>query len=130
MRLSHFLCIAFGTLLLSACVRPSQMVNLTEQAQCPVTLNKGQQLILSLPSNPSTGFRWMLHDVPASVLEKLGPEVYSNPQSDAPIGSAGLSTWRFRAGRPGTSQLRLDYQRPWEQQAAPENVFDCTITVK
>jgi len=44
--------------LLTACAtQPKQNVTLEKQSQCPVRLNSGQNLILSLPSNPTTGYR-------------------------------------------------------------------------
>ena len=58
--------------LLTACAHQSGTLELKKDRQCPLTLNKGQQLILSLPSNPTTGFRWEVRDAAPSVLQSLG----------------------------------------------------------
>jgi len=66
--------------LLAACAtQPKQNVTVEKQSQCPVKLNSGQNLILTLPSNPSTGYRWAIQDSAGGVLHALSPEVYSKP---------------------------------------------------
>ena len=101
-----------------------------QQARCkPIELKQGQTLILSLPSNPTTGFRWQLFDAAPSVLKALGPEVYRVPEEAGIVGSAGLSTWRFQATLPGQGRLLLQYQRPWEQGVAPALIYGCAVHV-
>jgi inhibitor of cysteine peptidase len=102
---------------------------LTACAQTPssVSLEQKQQFILRLPSNPTTGFRWLLRDAAPEVLQSLGPEVYSNPEDAGLVGSAGVSTWRFQVFKAGEGQLALTYERPWEVGVEPAQRFDCTI---
>ena len=101
-----------------------------QQGKCPLSLQVGQQFILRLPSNPTTGFRWVLRDGAESVLQSLGPEVYSNPEDAGLVGSAGKSTWRFQTRERGEGRLLLTYQRPWETDVAPAKTFDCELRVK
>ena len=65
-----------------------------------------------------------------SVLQSLGPEVYSNPEDSGLVGAGGLSTWRFTAHEPGEGRLLLTYQQPWEQNVPPAQTFECEIRVK
>ena len=116
--------------MLTACVHQSGTLELKKDRQCPLTLNKGQQLILSLPSNPTTGFRWEVRDNAASVLQSLGPEVYSNPEDAGLVGAGGISTWRFTAREPGEGRLLLTYQQPWEPNVPPAETFECELRVK
>lgn len=129
------------TSVLSACSSPSAVVSLEpdmpllirasgQAGDCPaIELDQGQTLILNLPSNPTTGFRWQLFDAAAGVLKTLGPEVYRAPEEAGIVGSAGLSTWRFQATQAGQGRLLLQYQRPWEQGVAPALIYDCTVQV-
>jgi inhibitor of cysteine peptidase len=121
-----------GLALLAACAQKPSTQTLTQEQRnkCPLTLDLGQQLILSLPSNPTTGFRWVLRDGAESVLQSLGPEVYSNPEDAGLVGSAGKSTWRFQTRERGEGRLLLTYQRPWETEVAPAKTFDCELRVK
>ncbi|MDI2591776.1 protease inhibitor I42 family protein [Pseudomonas sp. N3-W] len=116
--------------LLAACAtHPKQNVTVEKQSECPVRLSNGQNLIVSLPSNPTTGYRWAIQDSAGGVLRALSPEVYSNPDDGGIVGSAGLSTWRFQAFAIGTGRLRLTYSQPWEPEVPAVKTFDCAISV-
>jgi inhibitor of cysteine peptidase len=124
------LLLPLGLALLTACAHKPGSVTVQKQSQCPLSLHSGQQLVLILPSNPTTGFRWVVRDDAGGVLDSLGPEVYSNPEDAGLVGSAGQSTWLFNATQPGKGHLLLTYQRPWEPEVAPAKTFDCPIAVK
>ncbi|MBD8573374.1 protease inhibitor I42 family protein [Pseudomonas syringae] len=117
--------------LLTACAHtPDAIVSLDDQGDCPLALTRGQTLILSLPSNPSTGFRWQVREPAAGILRSLGPEVYNADKgADVVVGSGGQSVWRYKATEAGTARLLLDYKQPWEPEAAPQNTFECLVRV-
>ena len=116
--------------LLAACASaPKQNVTVENQSACPFQLKTGQNLILTLPSNPTTGYRWAIQDSAGGVLRSLGPEVYTSSDNGQLLGSGGQSTWRFQVFAPGSGRLRLTSQQPWEPEAEPAQVFDCPITV-
>ena len=49
--------------LLAACAtQPKHNVTVEKQSECPVRLSTGQNLIIILPSNPTTGYRWAIQD--------------------------------------------------------------------
>ena len=117
--------------LLSACAQhQTQPVELDAESECSTRLQVGQALTLSLPSNPSTGYRWRVENPASSVLRSLGPEIYSAPEEEDVVGSAGVSTWRFQASSTGDAQLVLVYQQPWAADVAPVQTFDCKIIVR
>ena len=119
-----------GLSLLAACAQqPAHNVTVEEQSDCPQKLHVGQHLIVSLPSNPTTGYRWAIQDSAGGVLRSLGPEVYTSSDDGQLLGSGGLSTWRFQVFAAGSGRLRLTSQQPWEPEAEPAQVFDCAITV-
>ncbi|MDF3931477.1 protease inhibitor I42 family protein [Pseudomonas citronellolis] len=124
--------LALPLLLLAACAsQPKPVVSLDDDKDCkPLELHTGQELVLTLPSNPTTGFRWEVRDPASGVLASLGPEVYSNPEDNGLVGSAGESTWRFRVTGAGEGRLQLAYHRPWEAEVAPERTFDCALKVR
>jgi inhibitor of cysteine peptidase len=124
--------LAASLTLLTACSQtPSNLsLDADAQSQCPLNMHPGQELLLSLRSNPSTGFRWEVKDAASGVLKSLGPEVYSHPEDAGLVGSAGQSTWRFKAHTAGRGQLLLVYRQPWEPNVAPAQRFDCPITVE
>ncbi|MFK3815586.1 protease inhibitor I42 family protein [Pseudomonas sp. NPDC089407] len=116
--------------LLSACAQqPTQPVELDAESECPTRLQVGQGLTLSLPGNPSTGYRWRVQNPASNVLQSLGPEVYSAPEDSDVVGSSGLSTWRYQARATGEGNLVLVYQQPWALEVPPVQTFDCAIRV-
>lgn len=116
--------------LLAACAQqPRQIVSVEKQSQCPLKLKTGQTLILTLPSTPTTGYRWKVQTPTPGVLRSLGPEVYSNPEEVGLVGSAGQSVWRYQAANAGDGRLSMIYQQPWAPEVAPVQIFDCAITV-
>lgn len=122
-----------GLALLAACSHDTtrtEPVVVEKQSQCPIDLDIGQALTLTLPSNPSTGYRWQVQDAAGSVLGALGPEVYRSNDNDGMVGSDGQSTWRFRAKAAGQGRLLLVYQQPWAPQETPAQRLDCVIKVR
>lgn len=122
-----------GLTVLAACSRDatrSEPVVLEKQSQCPIHLAVGQALTLTLPSNPSTGYRWLLQNPANGVLTALSPEVYNSADSNDMVGTAGHSTWRFRASAAGSGHLLLVYQQPWAPEEKPGRTFDCDIEVR
>lgn len=117
--------------MLAACASKPSSVTLQEnqQSQCPLELDVGQVLVITLPSNPTTGFRWMIRKDASAVLAAMGNEVYTNPEEAGMVGSGGKSSWRFKAFQSGQDALLMQYQRPWEQGIAPAKTFACEISV-
>jgi len=83
----------------------------------PITVQIGQEILLKLESNRSTGYSWLLEESKDPVLRSLGKPTY---QADrvAP-GAGGVETWTFRANKIGNETLRLEYRRPWERKVPP-----------
>lgn len=116
--------------LLSACAQqPTQPVELDAESECPTRLQVGQSLTLTLPSNPTTGYRWLVQNPATNVLQSLGPEVYSASEDAGIVGNAGISTWRYQARATGEGHLVLVYQQPWAPEVPPVQTFDCAIRV-
>lgn len=117
--------------LLAACAQQQvpKHVALANQRDCPLRLHSGQTLSLTLPSDPTTGYRWQVKNAGQPVLRSLGPEVYSNPEDAGLVGAAGQSVWRFATQQAGTGSLSLVYQQPWAPEVVPVKSFDCALSM-
>lgn len=95
-----------------------------------IVLEEGQELWISLPSNPSTGYGWEVIEGDNSVLEQIGEIDYHPPGSDRemPMGSRGVELLRFRAAIPGHTHLKLAYRRPWES-GEPRESYSLEVRV-
>ena len=88
----------------------------------------GDQLVVVLEGNPTTGYLWEVEGVDKSILQPIDDAVFL-PDSDA-IGSGGKLTLRFHAMATGQTTLRLVYHRPWEEDVAPLKTFEVNIAVR
>jgi inhibitor of cysteine peptidase len=88
-------------------------------------------LVLSLCSNPTTGFQWSetANISDTSVLEQVSHE-YIAPKGSAKAGAAGQEVWTFRALSEGDSTVALEYSRPWEGGEKGEWTFELAVEVE
>jgi inhibitor of cysteine peptidase len=92
--------------------------SLTEaDANHTVGLELGQELVIKLESNRSTGYSWSLAETENPILTSLGEPTYQT--SGALPGAGGFETWRFRATKIGRKTLKFEYRRPWEKKVPP-----------
>jgi predicted secreted protein len=68
------------------------------------------KIVVTLPSNQSTGFSWHLAARPNKQVVKLVSHRYVAPTASNP-GSAGKEIWRLRAVGAGSTRLRLAYEQ-------------------
>jgi inhibitor of cysteine peptidase len=97
----------------------------------PVDLEVGQQLIVRLPSNPTTGYRWSLAAPVTGVLKLDGAAGFEpSPSGRGLVGAPGHEVWRFRAMKRGQGTVRFEYRRSWEKDVPPTRALSFTATVK
>jgi len=116
-------------ILVTAC-SPTKQVTLTAadkggQAEVKV----GEQIIIMLDGNPSTGYNWEAKDLDTTMFEQVGDPVF-NSTNPGLVGSGGTLTLTFKALKAGTATLTLVYHRPWETGVDPIDTFAVTVTVK
>jgi inhibitor of cysteine peptidase len=119
-----------GTLVLSACVIPGQGGKEVTKADNgkTVEVTKGSDLKVVLESNPTTGYKWEVKEVDASILKQAGEAAYK-ADSDA-VGAGGKETFTFNAVGAGQTTLKMEYRRPWETEEPAVETFAITIVVK
>ena len=83
----------------------------------------GEEFIIALDSNPTTGYRWEAH-YDNSILQLI--DRWFSPSGPG-IGSGGIERFRFRCLAVGESQVRLMYKRSWEKISAEEIVFQVHV---
>ena len=119
--------------LLTACGAPptpaASIQSLTEaDAGRSIELRVGDQLEVTLPGNPTTGFQWEVGSVDTSVIKPSGEPEFKS--SSSALGSGGQFTLRFEAVAPGQTTLKLIYHRPFEKDTPPAQTFEVSVTVK
>ena len=87
----------------------------------------GEQILLRLEGNPTTGYEWQVDAGDPAVLALAGEPDYES-SSDAD-GAGGTYTFRFDAVATGETQLELEYAPTWGAPEAAPQVFSVTVAV-
>lgn len=91
----------------------------------------GDSLIVTLCSNPTTGFTWLdsaqIGD--RTVLQQTSHEFIS-PEETGVVGAPGKDVWSFKALKKGTTEVSMEYSRPWEGGEKGAWTFNLTVVVK
>jgi len=95
-----------------------------------IELKQDQILVVTLESNPSTGYSWKPTKNDKSILIQLGKAEFKPSETSEPpmVGSGGWEIFRFRAISAGQMTLELIYHRSWED-AEPLKTFSIQVTV-
>jgi inhibitor of cysteine peptidase len=90
-----------------------------------VDAGAADEVVLHLPENPTTGYRWQLERA-ADALE-LTSDTY-HPAPPIQFGSGGMREFRFRKTAPGTARLELKHWQAWEGDRSITERFAVTLT--
>ena len=92
----------------------------------------GDSFTVTLCSNPTTGFQWESAQISdQTVLQQTDHKFISPPERPEPVeGEAGKEVWTFKALKKGTTEVSLEYSRPWEGGEKATWTFVLTVTVK
>jgi len=100
-----------------------------------VQLREGNELVVTLRGNPSTGFTWSRIDsseqpaVLVTVLQPTGSAFVYTPEPSGLMGAPGNFTFLFQAVQVGCARLKLGYARGWETSIPPSILFVAEVIV-
>ncbi|MFC1576526.1 protease inhibitor I42 family protein [Candidatus Omnitrophota bacterium] len=80
----------------------------------PIEVRRGKQFVISLESNPTTGYGWQLAEPPDTDIIELVDSYYIADATDR-VGAGGKVKWTFKAVDSGKAAVSLKYVRPWEK---------------
>lgn len=107
-------------------------LDLTEQENGKdILLDRGDELVIRLLSNRTTGYSWSLVMTGSGVLEQEGEAAYEAQRSDRRLmGAGGVEIWKFRAVKAGSITLKFNYRRPWEKDVPPVKSLSWPVTIR
>lgn len=106
-----------------------------------VTVTRGQNVLVKLTSNPSTGYKWVVASTnrtfgyPASdnYVPPPGAAAAAAAAPAGAIGAPGIQRILWKTNSPldmtGTHVVKLEYKREWEVNVAPARTFTFTVNV-
>jgi len=116
---------AAALLLAAGCAKPQPTALGEKDAGRVVEVGAGQQFTVRLPSNATTGFRWVVADL--GPVTQVGESVYEAPLEPGIVGAGGTEVFTFKTGSSGPGELKLEYRRPWEKGSAAEKTWSVTV---
>lgn len=88
----------------------------------------GEEFIITLDGNATTGYEWQLAKPVDDNLVKLIHSEYI-PNKTNLVGSGGKSVWTFKAIRAGKTQIFLKYFRRWEKDTPPAETAAYIVSI-
>ena len=96
-----------------------------------VKVNTGDSVIVTLCSNPTTGFQWSESaQISNQTVLKQTDHRYEPVGEKNIVGGAGQEVWTFKALNKGTTTVSIEYSRPGEGGEKGHWTFVATITVE
>lgn len=95
----------------------------------PIAVAVGQEFKITLESNPSTGYQWLLAKPLDERTVKLLGSAYRRGGAGGGVGSGGCEVLKFQALGEGKTQIHLKYGRLWEKDAAPARSTNFVVVV-
>ncbi len=99
----------------------------TDEKQ-PIEAAAGQQFIIALKSNPTTGYKWEATFDP-NALKLVSDEYKQDASQPGMVGVGGVQRFTFQGLKAGKADVALTYRQPWPGgNTGEKKVF--TVTVK
>ena len=93
-----------------------------------VRLKTGDMIEIELSGPGATGYSWYLDDVPAGIM--LVSQTTQADREKGRVGGPVSYIFRLRADKPGISEIRILYYRPWEGKEKTIDRFSITLLVE
>lgn len=93
-----------------------------------VTVKNGQEFLIALPSNPTTGYSWTAKPSNADVTV-FGSAYQRKPAGRTIVGAGGEQIWVLEAAHPGSAKVVFTYSRPWIKNSLPARKQSFTIKI-
>ncbi len=92
-----------------------------------IRIKNGENFILQLRENPSTGYSWELNV--SEGLDILSDGYTQDQAPEGQVGVPGTHSWTIEAVSLGSQQVNGIYKRPWENMTGTEENFTLTVEV-
>jgi inhibitor of cysteine peptidase len=126
MKYISFLAAVFAATTVSLAAEPPRPI--PHENLPPVVAQVGEQFIVALDSNPSTGYSWQIVGFDQSVVTLISSEFR---RADSPMsGASGKQIWTFKAVGKGGTNIAFKYVRPWEKDTPPAKTASVGVTVR
>jgi len=96
----------------------------TDESEKVKEIKVNESFVIELISNPTTGYSWEV-DFDGEYLTLVNAEYI--PEQPESTGSGGVEKFTFTGLKVGTTEVMMNYKRPWEEESIKTEVFKVTI---
>ena len=104
-------------------------VNGTVFTSSPISVKVGQDFIVALPGNPTTGYSWTAKPSSPTIISE-GSAYERTPSAKPMMGAGGQQFFVFEVSKAGTGTITFSYARPWQKGVKPARTMTFNVTVK
>jgi len=112
------------------------LLNLTQAAEVCLdeenltgVVKTGQIFLIEVSSNPTTGYTYEKSQDYDKCLVRFLQWKYL-PSEKPLLGSGGKEIFVFKALRPGKTEIKLAYRRPWEKTEKPLKILIFKVSIQ
>lgn len=95
-----------------------------------ITAVAGEQFVIQLDSNPTTGYEWSTtKPLDTAVVKKVQSQYIPDKVAKGVVGSGGVEKWTFEAVAKGKTTIVMGYARPFEKGVPPTQMVTFKVVV-
>ncbi|MGM0365840.1 MAG: protease inhibitor I42 family protein [Actinomycetota bacterium] len=115
-------------LILTSCFAATENID-KESSGKTIEINEGISLVITLESNPTTGYNWVISEYSSTPgLELISQDYKQSIRDRKLVGAGGVQVFTFKAENKSNNTIILNYEREWEEE--PVEAFEVEIIVK
>ncbi len=122
------ICVLLAAMALAGCGGATATTTTYTEADSAITAKVGEQFIITLEGNETTGYTWA-ESFDSAALELVNKEYKAAEQAEGMVGGGGASYFTFQGLQAGASTVTMTYKRPWESND-DDKVKEYTVTVE
>jgi inhibitor of cysteine peptidase len=116
-------------LLLSGCLPGANSFSEKDNGQS-ISIKTDEVVTILLESNATTGYGWVLsEETDASIVSLQSQDYKTHIRNRKLVGAGGFEIFMFRSVGQGSTDIVLNYRRPWEKDIAAANTFILKVDV-
>ena len=99
-----------------------------EQGGREIALKVGDILRIELPGKGGTGYSWLAEATFAPYLKLM--DQATRQLKEGRLGGPVMQIWRFKAEKPGVTEISMAYYRPWEGIGQAKDHFRIKLRIE
>ena len=92
-----------------------------------ISAKVGETFIITLKSNPTTGYQWQITGSLSPAVVKVSNVYVPNKASSTTVGSGGVENWTFKAVSAGDALIQMEYLQAGSNANGGTANFNVTV---